>query len=179
MYPWGYICLSKEVHLRLAREVKKCMHIINFELFMHISLDIIIIIMIHLLQTRGSHHRHDQRKERVSALYQSVCICSTIGKHILAQNRHEIKCFIVQENTDRMCLEACLLHNIVISLVSKCHHHHPSMRHLATHQGISLGQKIVSSHCPEKHVMCNINFFGYTWFTHKQKTETVLGKSYF
>jgi len=22
-------------------------------------------------------------------------------------------------------------------------------------------------------------FFGYTWFTHKQKTGTVLGKSYF
>ena len=26
---------------------------------------------------------------------------------------------------------------------------------------------------------CNFMFFGYTWFTHKQKTETVLSKWYF
>jgi len=38
-----------------------------------------------------------------------------------------------------------LLHSIVISLVSKCHHH-PSMMHLSTHQDISLGQKIVHVH---------------------------------
>jgi len=33
-----------------------------------------------------------------------------------------------------------LLHSIVISLVSECHHH-PSMMHLSTNQDISLGFK--------------------------------------
>jgi len=42
------------------------------------------------------------------------CICSTIGKNILAR----IKCFLLQKNTDRMCLEAYLLRSMVISLVS-------------------------------------------------------------
>jgi len=31
--------------------------------------------------------------QHVSASYRSVCICSAIGKHILACNRHEIECF--------------------------------------------------------------------------------------
>ena len=31
--------------------------------------------------------------QHVSASYWFVCICSTIGKHTLACNRHEIKCF--------------------------------------------------------------------------------------
>jgi len=57
-----------------------------------------------------------------------VCICSTISKNILAWNGHEIKCFLLQANTDRMCLEDYLLRSIVISLVSE-YHHHPSVRH--------------------------------------------------
>jgi len=49
----------------------------------------------------------------------SVCICFSAGKHTLACNRHELKCFLLQESTDRMHLGACLLRNTVISLVSE------------------------------------------------------------
>ena len=52
---------------------------------------------------------------------------------------------LLQANIDRMCLEAYLLHSIMISLVSEFHNH-PSVRHLGTHQGISLGQEIVHLH---------------------------------
>jgi len=45
-----------------------------------------------------------------------------------------------------------LLHSIVISLVSECHHH-PSMMHLSTHQDISLGLEIVHVYHFEKHLM--------------------------
>ena len=84
--------------------------------------------------------------QHVSASYWSACICSIIGKHTLACNRHEIKCFLLQESTDQKCLWVCLLHIIVISLVSE-YHHQPSMMHLSTHQDISLGLKIVHVHC--------------------------------
>jgi len=83
--------------------------------------------------------------QHVIASYWSACICSTIGKHTLACNRHEIKCFLLQERTDQKCLWVCLLDSTVISLVSECHHH-PSMMHLSTHQDISLGLKIVHLH---------------------------------
>jgi len=33
------------------------------------------------------------------------------------------------------------------------YHHHPSVKHLSTHQGISLGQKIVHVHHSENHLM--------------------------
>ena len=49
--------------------------------------------------------------QHVSASYWSVCICSTIGKHTLACNRHEIKCFLLQESNDQKCLWLCLLHS--------------------------------------------------------------------
>jgi len=39
-----------------------------------------------------------------------------------------------------------------ISLVFE-YHHHPSVRHLATNQSISLGQKIVRVYHLEKHLM--------------------------
>jgi len=78
--------------------------------------------------------------QHVSSSYWSAYICSTIGKHTLACNRHEIKCFLLQESTDQKCPIVCLLHSIVISLVSE-YHHHPSMMHLSTHQDMSLGQK--------------------------------------
>jgi len=80
--------------------------------------------------------------QHVSASYWSACICSTIGKHTSACNRHEIECFLLQESTDQKCLWVCLLHSVVISLVSE-YHHHSSMMHLSTHQDISLGLKIV------------------------------------
>jgi len=88
----------------------------------------------------------------VSASYWSACICSTIGKHTLACNRHEIEWFLLQESTDQKCLWVCLLHSIAISLVSE-YHHHPSMMHLSTHQDISFGQKIVHVHHLEKYLM--------------------------
>jgi len=57
--------------------------------------------------------------QHVSASYRFVCICSTIGKHTLACNRHESEWFLLQESTDQKCLWICLLHSIVISLVSE------------------------------------------------------------
>jgi len=39
----------------------------------------------------------------------------------------------------------CLLHSTVISLISG-YHYHPSVMHLFTHQGISLGQEIAHTH---------------------------------
>jgi len=47
-----------------------------------------------------------------------------------------------------MFLGPYLLHSRSISLVSK-YHHHPSVRHLATHHGVSLGQKIARVHNSE------------------------------
>ena len=44
-----------------------------------------------------------------------------------------------------------------ISLVSE-YHHHPSERHVSTHQGISLGHKTVHVHRSEKHLMELIQF---------------------
>jgi len=41
MYRWGYICLSEGVHLRLAIEGKIYLHVVYFQIFMHISLNII------------------------------------------------------------------------------------------------------------------------------------------
>jgi len=41
MYPWGYICLSEGVHLRLAIEGKIYLHVVYFQIFIHISLNII------------------------------------------------------------------------------------------------------------------------------------------
>jgi len=93
--------------------------------------------------------------QHVSASYWSACICSTIGKHTLACNRHEIKCFLLQESTDQKCLRVCLLHSIVSSLVSECHHH-PSMMHLSTHQDISPSLKTVHIHDLDKHMMGQI-----------------------
>jgi len=51
-----------------------------------------------------------------------------------------------------MCLKACLLHSIPISFASQ-YHHYPSVEHLATHQGMSLGQKIIHVHNSEKPFM--------------------------
>ena len=51
-----------------------------------------------------------------------------------------------------MCLGTCLLHNIAISFVSE-YDHHPSVRHVSTHQGISLGRKSVHVHRSETHFM--------------------------
>jgi len=45
----------------------------------------------------------------------------------------------------------------VISSVSE-YHHHPSVMHLSTHQGISLGQKIIHVHRSEKHLMEQVVF---------------------
>jgi len=42
MYPWGYICLSEGVHLRLAIEGKKYLHVVYFQIFVHILLNIIL-----------------------------------------------------------------------------------------------------------------------------------------
>jgi len=47
----------------------------------------------------------------------------------------------------------------VISLVSE-YHHHPSVMHLSTHQGISLGQKVAHVHHLEKHLVGQVIFFG-------------------
>jgi len=63
-----------------------------------------------------------------------------------------VECFLVQESTDRKCLGACLVHSMEISLVFE-YHHHPSVRHFATNQSISLGQKIVRVYHLEKHLM--------------------------
>jgi len=95
--------------------------------------------------------------QHVSASYCSACICSTVDKHTLACNRHKIKCFLLQESTDQKFLWVCLLHSIVISLVSE-YHHHPLMMHLSTHQDISLGQKIVHVHHLEKHLMGQVAY---------------------
>jgi len=43
MYPQGYICLSESVHLRLAIDEKMYLHIIYFQIFLHISVIIILI----------------------------------------------------------------------------------------------------------------------------------------
>jgi len=37
----GYICLSKGVHFRLVGEEKNVLHIIYFQIFIHISVNII------------------------------------------------------------------------------------------------------------------------------------------
>ena len=42
MYPQGHICLSEGVHLRLAEDKKIFLHVIYFQIFLHISLGIII-----------------------------------------------------------------------------------------------------------------------------------------
>ena len=42
--------------------------------------------------------------QHVSASYKSVYIFSTISKHTLSCNRHEIECFILQKSTDQKCL---------------------------------------------------------------------------
>ena len=41
IYLQGYICLSEEVHLRLAIDEKMCLHIIYFQIFIHTSVIII------------------------------------------------------------------------------------------------------------------------------------------
>jgi len=41
MYPWGYICLSEGVHLTLATEGKNILHVVYFQIIIHISLNII------------------------------------------------------------------------------------------------------------------------------------------
>jgi len=51
-----------------------------------------------------------------------------------------------------MRLGACLLHNITIAFASE-YHNHPSVRHVSTHQDISLGHKIVHVHRSEKRLM--------------------------
>jgi len=42
MYPQGYICLSERVHLRLTEDEKNTLTFIYFQIFIHISLSIII-----------------------------------------------------------------------------------------------------------------------------------------
>jgi len=108
--------------------------------------------------------------QHASASYWSACICSTAGKQAyigMACNRHEIECFLLQESSDQKCLWVCLLHSIIISLVSE-QHHHPSMMHLSTHQGVSLGQKISHVHHLEKHLM------GHAVYTFLGKKNIVL-----
>jgi len=41
MHPWGYICLSEGVHLRLSTEGKIYLHVVYFQIFIHISLNIV------------------------------------------------------------------------------------------------------------------------------------------
>jgi len=70
-----------------------------------------------------------------------VCICSTIGKHTLACSRHEMECFycriaLIESASELVC---CTVQRFHLS----SEYHHPSVEHLATHQGISLGGKIV------------------------------------
>ena len=61
----------------------------------------------------------------------SVHICSTIGKHILACNRHEVV-FLLQFSTGQRCLLVYLLHSTGISLAYG-YHCDPSVRHLIIH----------------------------------------------
>jgi len=41
MYPQGYICLSEWVHLRLAIDEKNILHIIYFQIFIHILVSVV------------------------------------------------------------------------------------------------------------------------------------------
>jgi len=49
MYPWGYICLFEAVHLRLAIEGKIYLHVVYFQIFVHISLKLFSKVIICLL----------------------------------------------------------------------------------------------------------------------------------
>jgi len=42
MYPYGYICLSEGVHLRLAMEKIDFLGILYFQIFIHISVNVIL-----------------------------------------------------------------------------------------------------------------------------------------
>ena len=108
--------------------------------------------------------------QHVSDSYWSVCICSTIGKHTFACNRHEIECLLQQESTDQKCLWVCLLHSIVISLVPEYHHHRPSVMHLSTNQGISLGQK----NCTRTPFRKTFDGAGFLYFFGQKRAPIVL-----
>ena len=47
-----------------------------------------------------------------------MCICSTIGKHILAKNRHEIECFLLQLSSKQRASElvSCTVQRFHLSL---------------------------------------------------------------
>jgi len=68
-----------------------------------------------------------------------------------------------------------LLHSIVISLVSECHHH-PLMMHLSTHQDISHGLIIVHVHHLEKHLMGQVVYTSLGMFILFWVVYTFLGK---
>jgi len=59
----------------------------------------------------------------------------------------------------------------VISLVSE-YHHHSSVRHLSTHQSISLGRKIVYAHRSDKHLMEQVV---YIFLGKKQHQKGIIG----
>ena len=71
-----------------------------------------------------------------------TCLC-VFAPQLASIHWHAIgtKLFLLQESTDRTCLWACLLRNVAISFASE-YHHHPSVKYVSTHQGISLGQKL-------------------------------------
>ena len=44
MYPQEYICLCERVHLRLVKEGKTYLYIIHFQIFVHISVNVLLKI---------------------------------------------------------------------------------------------------------------------------------------
>jgi len=70
--------------------------------------------------------------QHVSTSYWSLYICSTIGKHALACNRHEIECFYCRRTLIKSA-SVIVCCTEVISLVSE-YHHHPSVMHLSAQQ---------------------------------------------
>jgi len=95
-----------------------------------------------------------------NSLVLHTCLCvfspqlaTCIHWHIIG-TKYKIKQFILQVSTEPICLLAVCCTSTAISPVSgissSCH---PLVRHLAIHQGISLGQKIVHVHYSQKHIM--------------------------
>jgi len=74
----SYSYPSERGTFKLRKRREKCLYVINFELFTHISVNIIIII--HLLQTRGSYRKHNQTTQEhkrwlvISALQIRRCL---------------------------------------------------------------------------------------------------------
>jgi len=78
-------------------------------------------------------------------VYRFIVVCVYLLQNwqpALACNRHEKRCFLLQENTDRLCFAVVCCTIKAISFVSE-YHNHPSARHESTHQRISFGNKIL------------------------------------